>query len=67
MRGRFLVLFFLSGVSALVYELVWQRCLNLLFGVSKLAVSAVLVEDPLALLPGGVPLYLCLVHEHFAD
>ena len=35
-------LFFLSGVSALVYELVWQRLLHLVFGVSTLAVSAVL-------------------------
>src|SRR5947209_10824973 len=35
-------LFFLSGASALVYELVWQRLLNLVFGVSTLSVSAVL-------------------------
>jgi spermidine synthase len=34
--------FFLSGVSALIYELIWQRQLHLLFGVSTLAVSAVL-------------------------
>jgi spermidine synthase len=40
-RGLY-VLFFLSGASALVYELIWQRQLHLLFGVSTLAVSAVL-------------------------
>ena len=35
-------LVFLSGFAALVYELVWQRLLNLVFGVSTLSVSAVL-------------------------
>jgi len=35
-------LFFLSGVSALIYELIWQRLLHLVLGVSTLAVSAVL-------------------------
>jgi spermidine synthase len=37
-----LSLFFVSGVSALIYELVWQRLLHLTLGVSTLAVSAVL-------------------------
>jgi spermidine synthase len=35
-------LFFLSGGSALIYEIVWQRALNLVFGVSTLSVSVVL-------------------------
>jgi spermidine synthase len=39
--GRYL-LFFLSGMSALIYELTWQRQLHLVFGVSTLAASAVL-------------------------
>ena len=38
-NGRY-VLFFFSGASALIYELIWQRQLHLLFGVSTLAVSA---------------------------
>src|SRR5947209_3593605 len=43
MRARGLAgLFFISGISALIYELVWQRLLNLVFGNSTLAVSAVL-------------------------
>ncbi|HEV3256452.1 MAG TPA: fused MFS/spermidine synthase, partial [Gemmataceae bacterium] len=41
-RSGLYVLFFLSGASALVYELVWQRLLNLVFGVTTLSVSAVL-------------------------
>lgn len=40
-HGRY-ALFFLSGASALIYELIWQRQLHLLFGVSTLAVSTVL-------------------------
>lgn len=47
-------LFFLSGVSALVYELVWQRLLHLVFGVSTLAVSAVLAAFMGGLALGGV-------------
>jgi spermidine synthase len=42
MRAWLHGLFALSGVSALIYELIWQRQLNLVFGVSTLAVSAVL-------------------------
>jgi spermidine synthase len=37
-----LLLFFLGGVSALVYEVTWVRLLSLSFGVSVYAVSAVL-------------------------
>src|SRR2546421_5417006 len=47
-------LFFLSGASALVYELVWQRLLHLVFGVSTLAVSAVLAAFLGGLALGGL-------------
>src|SRR5437016_2265844 len=47
-------LFFLSGVSALVYELVWQRLLNLVFGVSTLSVSATLAAFMGGLAAGGL-------------
>ena len=53
---RFLLygLFFLSGGSALVYELVWQRLLNLVFGVSTLSVSTVLAAFMGGLALGGL-------------
>jgi spermidine synthase len=54
MRGWLYTFFFLSGVSALIYELIWQRCLNLLFGVSTLAVSAVLAAFMGGLALGGL-------------
>jgi spermidine synthase len=47
-------LFFISGVSALIYELVWQRLLNLVFGVSTLSVSAVLAAFMGGLALGGL-------------
>jgi spermidine synthase len=47
-------LFFLSGVSALVYELLWQRLLHLLFGVSTPAVGAVLAAFMGGLALGGL-------------
>jgi spermidine synthase len=47
-------LFFLSGASALIYELVWQRLLNLVFGNSTLAVSAVLAAFMGGLALGGL-------------
>ena len=37
-----LVSFFFSGVSALIYEVIWTRLLGLVFGVSAFAVSTVL-------------------------
>jgi spermidine synthase len=52
-RRSLYCLFFLSGVSALVYELVWQRLLNLVFGVSTLSVSAVLAAFMGGLALGG--------------
>jgi spermidine synthase len=53
-RGCLYGLFFLSGVSALAYELTWQRLLHLLFGVSTPAVSAVLAAYMAGLALGGV-------------
>src|SRR5437763_8202935 len=53
-RGGLYTLFFLSGASALIYELVWQRLLNLLFGVSTLSVSAVLAAFMGGLALGGL-------------
>jgi spermidine synthase len=41
-RWTLLCLFFLSGVSALIYQILWIRKLGLLFGVHVFAVSAVL-------------------------
>src|SRR5262249_2960286 len=55
-RACLYFLFFLSGVSALTYELVWQRSLNLIFGVSTLSVSTVLAAFMGGLALGG---YLC--------
>ncbi len=41
-RPLLLAVFFLSGTSSLVYEVVWERQLSLAFGVSVYATSAVL-------------------------
>ncbi len=44
MKKRMLLLyvcFFISGASALVYEIVWQRMLSLVFGLSTFSVAAV--------------------------
>lgn len=40
----FLAVYFLSGASALVYEVVWTRLLSLVFGVTLHAISAVLAS-----------------------
>jgi spermidine synthase len=42
MRRAILLIFVLSGASALIYELVWMRRLTLIFGSTTLAVSTVL-------------------------
>src|SRR5437588_545679 len=52
-RGAVYGLFLVSGASALMYELVWQRSLHLLFGTSTLAVSAVLAAFMGGLALGG--------------
>ncbi len=46
-------LFFASGISALMYELVWTRLLHLLFGDTVLAVSTVLTAFMAGLALGG--------------
>jgi spermidine synthase len=43
-RGVVLGLFFLSGISGLLYEVAWTRMLHLLFGDTVLAVSTVLAS-----------------------
>src|SRR5262249_7395233 len=53
-RGGLYGLFFLSGACALAYELAWQRLLHLVFGVSTLAVSAVLAAFMGGLALGGL-------------
>ena len=40
--ARILLLFFLSGSTSLVYEVVWMRRLSLVFGHSIFSVSTVL-------------------------
>ena len=39
-----LVLFFLSGISGLIYQVLWLRILSLVFGVTVFAVSTVLAS-----------------------
>jgi len=41
-RRTIFTLFFLSGISGLIYEVIWMRQLGLVFGVSVYAASAVL-------------------------
>ncbi len=54
MRRRGLYgLFFLSGASALIYELLWERLLHLVLGNSTLAISAVLAAFMGGLALGG--------------
>src|SRR5262245_43807794 len=53
-RGGLYGLFLLSGASALAYELAWQRLLHLVFGVSTLAVAAVLAAYMGGLALGGL-------------
>src|SRR5678815_5624610 len=43
-RRLLLGLFFLSGISGLLYEVAWTRMLHLLFGDTVLAVSTVLAS-----------------------
>ena len=47
------VLFFASGVSGLVYEVVWSRMLTLTFGDTTVAVSTVLAAFMTGLALGG--------------
>jgi spermidine synthase len=58
MTGSFksilIFLFFLSGFCNLVYEIVWTRMFNLVFGVTVFAVSAVLASFMLGMALGGI-------------
>ncbi len=42
MRRILLILFFFSGISALIYQVIWVRMFGLVFGVTIFAVSTVL-------------------------
>src|SRR5574340_339646 len=57
MRGRHSIavnlLFFLSGAAGLVYQVVWSRLLNQVFGVTAHAVTAVLATFLGGLALGG--------------
>jgi len=46
------LLFFLSGFTALLYEVVWQRLLHLTFGLSTYAVTTVTASFMLGLALG---------------
>ena len=50
----FLAVYFLSGASALIYEVVWTRLLSLVFGVTLHAISAVLASFMAGLALGSV-------------
>jgi spermidine synthase len=52
-KNPFLVLFFLSGFTSLVYELVFYKLLGYVFGASTLAVTTVLVAFMGGLAIGG--------------
>ena len=49
-----LILFFLSGVTGLIYEIVWTRVFGLIFGNTTLALSLVLAAFMLGLAAGGM-------------
>jgi spermidine synthase len=53
-RASVVLLFFFSGFCNLVYEVVWARMFNLVFGVTVFAVSAVLTSFMLGLAFGGI-------------
>jgi spermidine synthase len=53
-KNLFILLFFLSGFCNLMYEIVWARMLNLVFGVTVFAVSAVLASFMLGLAIGAI-------------
>jgi spermidine synthase len=53
---RVYVLFFVSGVAGLVYQVVWSRLLHEVFGVTVYAVTAVLATFLLGLAAGGYTL-----------
>ena len=52
-RSLILFIFFISGVAALIYEVIWMRWLALTFGVSTYAVSTVLATFMAGLAAGS--------------
>src|SRR2546428_10552048 len=48
-RGLFLLLFALSGMSGLIYQVIWARQLTLVFGATSPAITTVLVSYMLGL------------------
>jgi spermidine synthase len=48
-----LLLFFLSGISGLIYQVLWLRLLALVFGVTVYAASAVLASFMAGLASGS--------------
>jgi spermidine synthase len=50
----FLTLFFMSGFCNLTYEIVWVRMLNLVFGVTVFAVSAVTASFMMGMALGAI-------------
>lgn len=49
-----LILIFISGISALIYELLWFRLLNNIFGISSFAATTVIAVFFLGLAFGGI-------------
>ena len=54
MRQTVAIIFFLSGASGLIYQIIWTRQLTLLFGSTVLAVSTVLTAFMAGLALGSV-------------
>ena len=53
MRKLILFLFFASGISGLIYEIVWTRIFTLLFGNTTYAISTVLTAFMAGLAAGS--------------
>jgi spermidine synthase len=53
-RAVILILFFLSGLTGLLYEIVWTRIFGLIFGNTTVALSTVLAAFMLGLAAGGM-------------
>jgi hypothetical protein len=63
MFTRLAVLFFFSGASALVYQVLWLRQLSLIFGVTIYAASTVLATFMTGLAIGSAAVALTLPRE----
>lgn len=68
-RTRFLlpivlILFFLSGASALVYEVVWMKMLTLVFGATALSISTTLASFMAGLALGNYWFGRLVDHSH---